>query len=542
MRNFMKHLLLCVSMLTLTSCIENDLSYPDVVAAFTSFEVEGQKTVTIDEASCTIDIVMGETADMSKVAVTGYTVSGDAEIVGGMPEYLDLRDSVQLTLHVYEDFVWTIKAVQPIERYIRCDNQVGDAEIDLDEKVAYVYVTENQSLLNVRFTDMKLEPEGSVITSTLGFVSQGGQSVPVTEECDFPMVLDCVIMRYFYVEYEGEEIRWSVKVLQKMVEVGMDSVNPWTYSAGVKGVTDGKGTPAFEYRKSSDSEWNTWEDVTLLGTSAMADITGLEADTDYVVRMTNGYISSSEISFRTGKADQLPNLSFDDWSKDDKYPNAPGSDVWDSANSSGVTITTSPSDDSVKGKAARLESLKKFGVMAAGNIFTGSFGNFVLSGGAGASLNWGTPFSSRPLALKGYFKYSPVAIDNARKPYEDMMGQTDQCQILMFLTDWSSTFTVNTATGTFVDLENDSGIIALGQLNTSDTHSDYVEFTIPLTYRSNVRIPTYAVIACASSRYGDYFTGGVGSVLYIDEFEFIYDPAELTAEEYEEVFSRVNPI
>lgn len=542
MRNFMKCILLCVLMLTLSSCIENDLSYPDVVAAFTSFEVEGQKTVTIDEASCTIDIVMGETADMSKVAVTGYTVSGDAEIVGGMPEYLDLRDSVQLTLHVYEDFVWTIKAVQPIERYIRCDNQVGEAEIDLDEKVAYVYVTENQSLLNVRFTEMKLEPEGSVITSTLGFVSQGGQSVPVTEECDFPMVLDCVIMRYFYVEYEGEEIRWSVKVLQKMVEVGMDSVNPWTYSAGVKGVTDGKGTPAFEYRKSSDSEWNTWEDVTLSGTSAMADITGLEADTDYVVRMTNGYISSSEMSFRTGKADQLPNLSFDDWSKDDKYPNAPGSDVWDSANSSGVTITTSPSDDSVKGKAARLESLKKFGVMAAGNIFTGSFGNFVLSGGAGASLNWGTPFSSRPLALKGYFKYSPVTIDNARKPYEDMMGQTDQCQILMFLTDWSSTFTVNTATGTFVDLENDPGIIALGQLNTSDTHSDYVEFTIPLTYRSNGRIPTYAVIACASSRYGDYFTGGVGSVLYIDEFEFIYDPAELTAEEYEEVFSRVNPI
>lgn len=543
MKNMMKHILMClIVLIAASSCIENDLSYPDVTVTFTSFEVEGQKSVAIDEASRTIDIVMGESADMSEVKVTRYSVSEHAEIVGGMPEYLDLRDSLQLTLHLYEDYVWTIKASQPIKRYIRCDNQAGETVFDVDEKTAYVYVSENQSLLNVRFNDMKLEPEGSVIETTLGFVSRDGQSVPVTEACDFPMVLDCVIMRYFYVKYQGEEIRWSVKVLQKMVEVEMKSVNPWTCSAGVKGATDGKGTPAFEYRKESDAQWSKWPDVSLAGTTVTADITGLQEDTDYLVRMTNGYISSAEMSFRTGKAVQLPNLSFDNWSKDNKYPNAAGSDVWDSANSSGVTITTSPSDDSVKGKAARLESLKKFGVMAAGNIFTGSFGNFVLSGGAGASLNWGTPFSSRPLALRGYFKYSPVTVDNARKPYEDMMGKTDQSQILMFLTDWASTFTVNTATGTFVNLDSDPGIIASGQLNTSETDSDYVRFTIPLIYRSNDRIPTYVVIACASSRYGDYFTGGVGSVLLIDEFEFIYDPAELTDEEYKTVFSIVDPV
>ena len=30
------------------------------------------------------------------------------------------------------------------------------------------------------------------------------------------------------------------------------------------------------------------------------------------------------------------------------------------------------------------------------------------------------------------------------------------------------------------------------------------------------------VISCAS-RYGNYFTGGVGSLLYVDEFELVYD-------------------
>ena len=117
----------------------------------------------------------------------------------------------------------------------------------------------------------------------------------------------------------------------------------------------------------------------------------------------------------------------------------------------------------------------------------------------------------------------------------------DQGQILIFLTDWNSTFTVNTVTQTFVDLDNDSGIIALGMLTPTDNNSGYVKFTIPLVYRSSTRIPKYVVVTGASSRYGDYFTGGVGSTLYLDEFELVYDPAELTEAEFNQVFSKVSP-
>ena len=35
------------------------------------------------------------------------------------------------------------------------------------------------------------------------------------------------------------------------------------------------------------------------------------------------------------------------------------------------------------------------------------------------------------------------------------------------------------------------------------------------------------VIVAAASKYGDFFTGGKGTVLYLDEFSFVYDPAEL---------------
>ena len=129
----------------------------------------------------------------------------------------------------------------------------------------------------------------------------------------------------------------------------------------------------------------------------------------------------------------------------------------------------------------------------------------------------------------------------AKAPYTDMKGQMDQSQIIVFLTDWTSQFRINTSSKEFVDLDNDPGIIALGQHNSSNTDSGYVKFTLPLVYRDATRIPSYLVIAAASSRYGDYFTGGVGSVLYIDEFELIYDPADLTEEEFNAVFSKVTP-
>ena len=537
MKKLIRLILCMMPVFSLLSCIENDLSYPDVAVDFTSFEVEGQKSVTIDKEKGRIDVVMGETADLAAVKVLSYTLTDGAQVLGGMPEVLDLRNSVKLTLKVYEEAEWTIVATQPIERYIKCDNQIGDALIDVKEKVAYVYVNESQSLLDVKFNAMKLEPEGSVVTRTTGFVAQGGSSVPKTEKCSFPMVLDCVILRYFYVDYDGEEIKWSVKVLQKPLSVGMKSANAWTYSAGLEGVSDGTGEPAFEYKKSGEADWSRFDGVNISGTAVTAVLTGLEPSTSYVARFTNGTESSDEISFTTGPAENLVNLNFDSWSKDDKYPNPDGVNIWDSANSSGAAVTTSPSTDAVKGYAARLESVSAFGMLAAGNIFTGSFAGLA---GLGAELDWGTPFTGRPLAVKGYYKYSPKAIDRVKDPYKDMMGQMDQCQILVFLTDWDKQFRVNTNIKQFVDLENDPGIIALGQLNSSRIDDDYVSFTLPLVYRSNTRIPKYIVVAGASSRYGDYFTGGRGSVLLIDEFELIYDPAELTTDEYARTFSLVS--
>ena len=330
-------------------------------------------------------------------------------------------------------------------------------------------------------------------------------------------------------------------VLRSPVEVEAVSADPWAMFATVKGKWFAEAQPsgiAFQYRKASES---TWTDIAAVTPDAgtrtyTAMITGLKPQTEYVFRaVSDKDKETKEITFTTETAEVLHNMSFDNWYQNGSawMPNLSASyKVWDSANpgSSGFNIVpTTPTDDvAVSGqgkKAAKLESKKALIVLAAGNIYTGKF---IATSGLGASLDWGVPFTSRPLALKGWYKYQPKAIDMVKSPYENLKGQTDICQIQILLTDWDKPFTVNTNTGSFVDFENDPHIIAYGKLEDNTTSSSYKDFTIELDYRDMTRTPKYIVITACASKYGDYFTGGKGSTLYVDEFEFVYDPDELS--------------
>ena len=514
-------------LLSATSCLfENDMAYPDIPADILTFDVEGQVSSEIDTEDKTVHIVLDELADISRVKVNAVVVSEEAQLAEPLPEYIDLTDTLRVIVRTYVDHEWKVTASQPIERYITVENQVGEADFDLSTRNAVVYVSDTQSLSEVTFLDIKLEPEGSVVRTTTGTASDGTLE---TLPCEYPLTVDCVHRRSFLVNYNGLTYEWFVKVLKKKISQQVTKVEPWCYHAKVYGVYTGKGNATVEYRKADTDQWTTAEGASVSGVGITVDIKGLEASTDYLVRVNEDGVYSGEFKFTTDTPLQLYNMNFDEWNLQGKiwYPYDAAADpkVWDSANPGAATFigsSTSPEEEFVvKGKAARMES--KFAVIAfaAGNIYTGKFGKIA---GVGAELDWGVPFEGRPSALKGYYSYSPQAIGYAKAPHEDKIGQTDRCQITVFLTDWDAPFRINTTAGKFVDLDNDPGIIAYGRLETGeDSNGEYIEFTIPLDYRDKTRKPKYAVIACAASYLGDYFTGGVGSTLHVDEFEFIYE-------------------
>ena len=73
----------------------------------------------------------------------------------------------------------------------------------------------------------------------------------------------------------------------------------------------------------------------------------------------------------------------------------------------------------------------------------------------------------------------------------------------------------------FVDVDNDPAIIGYGRFEFNTWTDSYQEFDAKIDYRSD-RTPSVIAIVTASSLYGDYFTGGVGTLLYLDELSLRY--------------------
>ena len=444
---------------------------------------------------------------------------------------------------MYQDYWWTIKATQPVERYVYCANQIGEAEFDVQNRVAKVYVSQSQRLDRLEVLDMKLERVGSVVTNTTVVElvnTRTGETAEVTRDCEFPMVLNCDVKRTFNVSFQGENIPWTFYAVPVEVAAEIKGVDARCYYAEVIAAFGGgdNPVPVFEFKQVDAQEWTVVpeENITVDGINISTMIYGLEMSTDYLVRIIADGEILPEVAFRTCTSAQLYNSSFDEWWQDDKvwYPYAKGTypSVWDSANPGAAKFigsSTYPTDDIVETyvqdgkvrKAAEMVSRNAAVAFAAGNLYVGKFGHVQ---GIGAILDWGTEFTEKPMALKGYYKYSPMTITHAKEPYLDLIGKaTDKCQIQIFLTDWDAPFTVNTTAGVFVDFENDDHIIAFGKLESDETVTEFREFQIDIEYRDKTRTPKYIVISCCASYLGDYFTGGEGSKLVVDEFELVYD-------------------
>lgn len=306
------------------------------------------------------------------------------------------------------------------------------------------------------------------------------------------------------------------------------------HKATIVGEAAAVGTSVIQYRKSGAGSW-TSASSTVSGSTVTAELTGLDDNTTYEVRVSAGSVNGPSKTFTTKKEGaQLYNMSFDNWYKDGSkwrcYPSGASDSekIWANANDATTYLGfgdngASPEESNVvSGKATKLISQVIAGNFAAGSLFTGSFGSFsVLSGKA--TIYMGIPFTDRPDALEGWAKYISKTIDNADKSHSNEKGKSDSGRVFVLLTNWNSSFAV-TPPNTLIDFNHNtnSSIIGYGEKLFKSTDSKYNEFTIPIEYYSD-STPTYVVVCGASSALGDYFTGGKGSTLYIDEFKFIYE-------------------
>lgn len=158
-------------------------------------------------------------------------------------------------------------------------------------------------------------------------------------------------------------------------------------------------------------------------------------------------------------------------------------------------------------------------------------GNFIKIDGTNGILNFGQPFTGRPTKLKGYYKYTTAPIssipDESHQDYarfKDYKGVPDTCFIYIALGDWTEPVEIRTrATNRKLFDKNDEHVIAYAEMSSGSTVTDYQQFELELDYRATNRIPTYLIIVCSASKYGDFFVGGDGSTLCVDAFSLDYD-------------------
>lgn len=513
-----------LTLLLSAGCIRNDIPYPKKLGKITAFEVQGQlSAAVIDSSALTVTVDMADTVSLDKVRLLRFETTSNTTVTPPLDTaIIDLSEPLQYELATWpgQTYLWTVTATQNIERYIRVRSQIGDAAINADIFEAVVYVTMDTPLDSIEITAIKLGPSDAVISP------------------DPYEVHDFRTPQTFTVSYRDVEEEWTVAVMPREAVLGTQEADAWAYSAYLYGtIPEGAQAPGFRYRKSSDQNWTDVTEVTVDGVQVSAHLNGLEPATDYIYKVYSGTSEGGEVAFTTEEARQMPNMGFDQWVSVDEcwYPN-PDIEAgywWDSGNPGanivaallGAVNPTSPEEAfvAVPGagkKAARMETVMVFGIkMAGGNVFSGQFLDVK---GLNARVQFGRPFETRPLTLSGYYSYEPVTIDRTDAAHADMAGRMDRCHIFVYVTDWDAPYVVDTDAGIYLDV-NDPHVIGYGSLIDSvGTGGSYREFTVDIKYRSH-RKPKYCAVVAVASQYADNFTGGVGSLLYVDEFSFGYD-------------------
>lgn len=519
------------------ACIRNDIPYPVVVAGIESIDVENAIQTVIDGKSQSVSIVLDETADIRKVKIESVTYSTpQAKPSWDITGERDLSVPIKLTLSTYQDYVWTISARQPIERFFSLEGQISESVIDSVNHRVYVSVAASADLENMTVSSFKLGPRD--ISSC---------------EPDPQTVKDFSDVVRFTLSWQGKTESWDIYVEKSELNLEFSAPVAWAkvayFSATGTSLQTGCG---FRFREKGSSEWTVIDAQPSSEGLFSASAEGLSPETDYEAQAFCGEDESGLQYFRTEAAPQLPNPGFECFSnaESSKYysfydPQSSSAPLqvkwWDSGNKGSTTIgsrfaiTMPDAQEKTEGNnSVKLASTYVIIKFAAGNVFSGEY--YKTIGTSGGVIRLGRPFSSHPRSLSVDLKYKCGKISNktlSGMPEGDpvKVGDNDRCVVWVALGDWDyrkyggspeCPVEVNTNDRSSFFDRNGENVIAYGEYVSNKSTEGWMQISIPLEYKSLTRKPTHIIVSAAASLLGDYFTGSEDSILWMDNLKLEY--------------------
>ncbi|MFR9649447.1 MAG: PCMD domain-containing protein [Rikenellaceae bacterium] len=538
--------ILLLAITLLVSCVKNNIPYPIVELSISGVDGDGFSVGEIDYTNRVVYLDLEEQTDIKNVTINDITTTSGAEIIGEVVGVHDMSSSpIYLTLSMYQDYDWSIEARQDIELIFSVEGQVGEPVFEsLSSTImkATAYISTSSDLSNVTITDLKLAAdEISSYTpdyTTLKDFSQSFRSV--------------------YVTTHGRQTQWRLYINYSDITVEMSRCDLWARIAWLEAVADTSSGDdyGFRYRKTGDEDWIE-VDPSLIETKSggfTARAEGFTPDTSYQIVAYRGDDVTDIVELTSGVESQLPNSGMEEWWQNGSpwYPYLSSEDAfWDTGNPGSTTLgssynLTTPSTDMHSGVyAAELKSRNVLVKFAAGNLFIGEYKSVV--GVSDGAIALGRPFTSHPVALKFYVKYNRGIIDkigSTPQGVDIVSGVTPDTGIIyVALGSWTaekygvSEKLTEANYGTdevphivvTSDLDNTifnpSGedVSAYGEVLFEESITEWQEVVIPLEYVDTSLNHTHIILVASASRYGDYFTGSTDSVMYLDDFELLYE-------------------
>lgn len=242
-------------------------------------------------------------------------------------------------------------------------------------------------------------------------------------------------------------------------------------------------------------------------------------------------------TFTTTVTQTIPYADFESSSLSCWGQNNSSAPFWGSGNNSykGDLCTQATYAGMQGSYVAKLKSSETLGMLAAGNVFTGTFSMSGFSGTVsfGVDYNW----VARPTAMKVKVWHKIGNVTTTKYASTIPSGNPDQASIQVCVIDWDKRHQVTSGADTpdgvwspengMATSTSAGSVIGYGVVYPTGTTegSSMKEITIPIQYYDKIAKPEgmyKLIISAATSRYGDYMNGCNTNEMYVDDFQWVY--------------------
>lgn len=462
--------------------------------------------------------------------------------------------------------------------------EISSSNIDVTKETVYTGETINLScesinaIETVKLNGMAIYSDGTVVENALTGVTVTQDSEAVTRSAEVTKIYITLAKEYFstlagayqtllfdVTDAGGGDCKQEIQFIKQGLVSDATTYDLWANTATFEAVVTEsspsnvvirykkQGTDSWidvpatlkdgmTYTATANPEWAESKNVNNHTIYTPNTQKGIFANATYEYQLVVNNIENESAILTTSTTQSIPYASFEDSSlacfTEEGSKNTAN---WGSGNNSytpslctQATFAGMTGNKCVKLTAAMGGLSGVFELLAAGNLFTGTFNKPSTTGTVAFGVNYA--WNARPTALKMKLHHT---IGNVNENYHDgplADGAADQASIYVAIVDWNSRHETKSGTGApsgVWSVENGINAVSEGKIigygaiypTGTTTGNSMVEVNIPIKYYDKVTKPSNnytLVIAAATSRYGDYMNGCDSNVMYVDDFQWVY--------------------